>query len=146
MQYFYDYTVDVEPVACNTEGRQTLEVTVAMTSTAPSDAATLPDYITGGGAAVRRGSMRVNAHLYAPLGGWIEGSTVDGADQPMNLQEHLGRAVGSRTVDLAPGETRVLTYTVMTGLDQPGDVRLRVTPGVHGPGVGAVAPSACGVA
>jgi hypothetical protein len=145
MQYFYDYSVDVEPVTCNVAGRQTLEVTVTMTSTAPSDAGSLPDYITGGGAALRPGSMRVNAHLYAPLGGWIDASAVDGVEHPMNIQEHLGRAVGSRTVELAPGETHELTYTVMTGLDQPGDVRLRVTPGVHGTGVGDVAPSACSI-
>jgi hypothetical protein len=88
--------------------------------------------------------MRINTHLYAPIGGWIETSAIDGEERPINEVEHLGHTVGSRTVELAPGQTRTLTYTVMTGLDQPGEVNLRVTPGVHGDGVGDVSPSLCG--
>jgi hypothetical protein len=146
MQYYLDYAVDVQPVACNIENRQQLDVRVTMTSNAPAEGKGLTVFVTGPGQSVSPGTMRVNAHLYAPTGGWIADSAVDGEARPLNELEHHGHPVGSRTVDLAPGETRVLTYTVMTGLDQPGDVRLRVTPGVHGPGVGAVAPSACGVA
>ncbi len=92
---------------------------------------------------IRPGSMRVNVHLYAPERGWIEGSAVDGDELPLNDAEHLGHPVGSQTMELAPGETRKLTYTVMTGLHQTGDVKLRVTPGVRGSGVGTLQPSAC---
>jgi len=92
---------------------------------------------------VPRGSMRVNTHLYAPIGGWIESAGVDGEEQPLGVVEHLGHPVGSRSVVVDPGETRVLTYTVMTGLDQPGDTRLRVTPGVRSAGTGLMGASAC---
>lgn len=92
---------------------------------------------------IRPGSQRVNVHLYAPINGWIDGSTVDDEELALNEQTHLGRPVGSRTVEIAPGQTRRLTYTVMSGTGQTGEARLRVTPGVRSDGVGTVAPSAC---
>ena len=92
---------------------------------------------------VRPGHMRLNGYLYAPIGGWIDPSAVDADDVPLAEGQHLGHPVGSWTVELAPGETRKFTYTVMTGLHQTGDVRLRVTPGVRGSGVGTLQPSAC---
>ena len=145
MQYYLDHEVDVEPTACNTEGRQRLDVTVTLTSRAPQNAAELPPYIVGMARelGIRPGSMRVNTHLYGPIGGWIDDSAVDGQTIPLSELEHHGHPVGSRTVEIAPGQTRRLTYTVMSGLDQPADVNLRVTPGVRGDGVGDIEPSAC---
>jgi hypothetical protein len=145
MQYYLDHRVDVRPVACNSSGRQELAVTVTLTSRAPQNVAALPAYVVGMAEqlGIRPGAMRVNTHLYAPIGGWIEASKVDGEEIPLNVLEHLGHPVGSRTVELAPGQTRTLTYSVMTGLDQPGEVNLRVTPGVHSDGVGRVHVPAC---
>jgi hypothetical protein len=94
---------------------------------------------------VPKGSMRLNAHLYAPIGGWVDAATVDGEEQPARSLEHHGHPVSSRSLVLDPGGTRVLTWTVITGLDQPDDVRLRVTPGVRSAGVGHVDPAACRV-
>ena len=145
MQYFLDHQVDVKPVDCNVEGRQRLAVTVTLHSRAPEDVADLPPYVVGMARSlgIRPGSMRVNVYVYTPTEGWFDGSAVDGEDRPMNVLEHLGHRVGSRTIELAPGQTRKLTYTVMGGLHQPGDVDLRVTPGVRSDGVGTVKPSAC---
>lgn len=149
LQYYLEHRVDVRPTACNIEGRQTLEVTATLRSLAPEDAEALPAAIIGpreGGAEflrVKPGHMRVNAHLYAPVGGWIDEVTVDGRDAPFPEALHLGHAVSTHSVMLAPGQERVLRYTVMTGLDQPGEVALRVTPGARGTGRGAVDPSAC---
>ena len=145
MQYYLDHEVHVEPTACNTEGRQRLDVTVTLTSRAPQNAAELPPYIVGMARelGIRPGSMRVNTHLYGPIGGWIDDSAVDGQTIPLSELEHHGHPVGSRTVEIAPGQTRRLTYTVMSGLDQPADVNLRATPGVRGDGVGDIEPSAC---
>ncbi|HEU4514413.1 MAG TPA: DUF4012 domain-containing protein [Nocardioidaceae bacterium] len=151
LQYYLEHRVDVEPLSCNPMGRQTLEVVLTLTSHAPEDAGRLPASVIGprdGGEAyigVEPGHMRLNAHLYAPIGGWIEDVAVDRVDVPLNEVEHLGHPVGTATVELAPGETRVLRYTVMTGLDQPGAVELRVTPGARGSGAGAVGPTACKV-
>ena len=75
--------------------------------------------------------------------GWIDASAVDGDEIPMNELEHDGHQVGSRTVEIAPGETRVLTYTVMTGTHQEGEANLRVTPGVRTSGVGRIGSPVC---
>ena len=149
MEYYLDHRVDVKPVGCNSEGRQELEVTVTVKSDAPRRAADLPVSVIGprkgkSWFGVEPGHMRLNVHLYAPIGGWIRASAVDGQETPLNELEHDGHPVGSQTVDLGPGEARRLTYTVMTGVQQPGPVELRVTPGAHGSGVGDVAPNACG--
>ena len=151
LQYYFRHRVDVEPVSCNPEGRQTLEVTVTVRSTAPKNAAELPPSVIGPrteGAyfGVEPGDQRVNVHLYAPIGGWIESSAVDGEETPLSEAEHLGHPVGSRSVTLTPGQERTLTYRIRGALDQTGDPRLRVTPGVHGDGVGRVSISACTLA
>ncbi len=151
LQYYFRHQVDVKPVSCNPEGRQTLEVTVSMSSTAPRDAAGLPPSVIGPRSdgesffGVRPGDQRINVHLYAPIGGWIEDSAVDGEEVPLSEAEHLGHPVGSRSVTLAPGGSSTLTYRVRGALDQTGDPLLRVTPGVHGDGVGQVTGSACKV-
>ena len=46
-------------------------------------------------------------------------------------------------MDLAPGQVRTLSYDVVSGTDQPASPTLRVTPGVHGTGVGQVGASLC---
>jgi hypothetical protein len=145
MQYFLDHEVDVRPVGCNTAERQELAVTVTLRSRAPENVAALPPYVVGMAEqlGIQPGAMRVNVHLYAPIGGWIESSAVDGEEIPLSELEHLGHPVGSRTIEIGPGETRKLTYTVMSGLDQPGKVNVRVTPGVRGGGVGVVRDAAC---
>ena len=145
MQYYLDHHVDVKPLSCNGEGRQKVAVTVTLSSSAPANAAGLPPYIVGMAKelGIRPGSMRLNVHLYAPIKGWVESSTVDGNDLPLSEAEHLGHPVASTTVEVAPGQTRRLTYTVMTGLRQTGQVKLRVTPGVRGSGVGDVEQTAC---
>lgn len=143
MQYYLDHDVTVKPVSCNPEERQELRVTLTLTSNAPKNAAELPTYLRGAGASVEPGHMRVSTYLYAPTEGWIDTSAVDGEEQPLEEYEHLGHDVGYRTVDIAPGEQRQLTFTVMGGTDQPGPVDLRVTPGAHDTGIEQVRPSAC---
>lgn len=145
MQYYLDHRVDVRPVACNPEGRQELEVTVSLTSTASARGAGLPDYVVGMAQSrgLRPGHQRVNVHLYAPVEGWVEASTIDGAEQPVSTITHLGHEVATRTVDLAPGQTREVGFTVMGGLDQTGRPIVRVTPGVRSTGVGPVGEYDC---
>ena len=143
MQYYLDHDVTVKPVSCNPEQRQELRVTLTLTSNAPENAAELPTYLRGAGASVEPGHMRVSTYLYAPTEGWIDASAVDGEERPLAEYEHLGHDVGYRTVDIAPGERRRLTFTVMGGTDQPGPVDLRVTPGVHDTGIEQIRPSAC---
>lgn len=151
MQYYLDHRVDVRPVGCDAGGRQDLEVTVTLRSTAPDDAARLPESVIGWrsksdlGPRVRPGHMRLNVHVYAPVGGAVESLRVDGRDAPVSVVEHLGHPVGSQTVELAPGEVHRLVYVLSTGAGQSGIPELRVTPGVRSSGVGTVGASACEV-
>lgn len=119
-----EHTVDVEPVACDAEDRQQMQVTVELVSSAPRP-------------------MRVRVHVYTPVGGFFEAATLDGRARPLGQAPHLGHRVGFRTVRLHPGQRRELTYTVFSGAEQPGEVRLRVTPGVRSTGVGTVSDPAC---
>ncbi len=143
MQYYFRHNVSIKPLGCQDDGSQKLQVTVTMRSVAPADAAGLPVSVIGPGFGAEPGAIRTTMYLYAPLAGRIESSTVDGEDRPLAEFEHLGHVVGARTVDLDPGQTRKLEFTVETGPDQTGQVDLRVTPGVHGTGVGRVSSPTC---
>lgn len=145
MQYYLDHRVDVTPVSCNAAGRQRMRVRLRLRSDAPPGGAGLPSYVVGMARelGLPRGSMRLTTHVYAPIGGWVESVSVDGQEQARDVVEHLGHPVGTRTVELAPGETRTVVWTVRSGRQQVGDPRLRVTPGVHTAGIGRVGLSAC---
>ena len=143
MQYYLDHEVEVLPTGCNSEGRQRLRVSVRLRSTAPANARELPVSVIGPGFGAAPGAMRMSVFLYAPIGGWIDASTVDGQEAPLAELDHQGHPVGVRTVDLAPGQVRTLSYDVVSGTDQPASPTLRVTPGVHGTGVGQVGASLC---
>lgn len=143
LQYYLEHRVDVDSVSCNPAGRQQLAVTLTLHSAAPEDAARLPRSVIGPGFGAEPGYMRMTVQLYAPAGGWIEAFSLDGLEQGLGGLEHLGHAVAQSTVDLAPGERRELSFTVMGGLHQTGLVDLRVTPGGRTTGVGTVGASAC---
>lgn len=57
--------------------------------------------------------------------------------------EHEGRQVAAQTIDLAPGEERVLTFALTSGPRQPDVADVRVTPGMPGSGTATVSASAC---
>jgi len=112
---------------CLPDGSRQVLVRVALTSTAPDDAATLPPYISGG-RVLPAGQMRTNVLLYAPSGGWVDSVRVEGAEPGVHAQFHNGLAVAGKTVVLAPGDEVAIEYEVHTGADQPGVPVLRVTP------------------
>ena len=82
MQYYLDHEVEVLPTGCNSEGRQRLRVSVRLRSTAPANARELPVSVIGPGFGAAPGAMRMSVFLYAPIGGWIDASTVDGQEAP----------------------------------------------------------------
>jgi hypothetical protein len=137
-----DYSTSVLSTRCQA-GRQHLDVTVTMSSHAPSDVASLPDYVTGSEPSVPRGTARTTAYLYAPLGGYVTSSTYDGGEAFVETGKHGARQVLSQTIDLAPGQKHTLTFEVVGGKGQTERTHLRVTPGANGTGVGEVGPSAC---
>lgn len=86
-------------------------LTTTLTSTAPADAASLPDYITGGGAfGVPPGTSRTVGYIYLPEGFELMDATLTG-ERGFGGGMHDGRRVLSFTVDLAPGESALATVT-----------------------------------
>ena len=116
------------PTQCRPDGSQEVTVRVTLTSTAPTNAAHLPPYLTGGGNVVPEGEVRTNVLLYAPAGGQIDNVRVSGAAPGFFSQTHNGLAVVGKTVQLKPGQTVTLGYDIHTGRRQPGTLILRVTP------------------
>ncbi|HSV37295.1 MAG TPA: DUF4012 domain-containing protein [Nocardioidaceae bacterium] len=146
MSFYLNYRVDVQPQLCNYDGSQTLDVTLTMQSLAPLNIEEFGArlvFMGGYAGAPKLGTVRTVAHFYAPFGGRVLESTLDGGEAPVSMLQHLGREVTSITLDLAPQQTRVVTYAVRTGKDQPGPVELRTTPAGLGSGMGTVGPSAC---
>lgn len=125
--YYLQADVSATTTQCLEDGSQQVTVTVALTSTAPQNAADLPPYISGG-QVLPAGQIRTNVLLYAPEGGWVDTVRVEGAEPGVHSQFHDGLAVAGKTMVLAPGEQVVVEYDVRTGPDQPGAPVLRVTP------------------
>ncbi len=143
MDYYLRYEVKVVPESCAADGAQTMQVTVTMTSTAPADAASLPVSVIGPGYGARPGFIRTNAMLYAPSGGQIREPTIDGRRSISATLTHDGRRVTVQTIDLAPGQSHVLRFTVTSGAHQTDMPDVRITPGVPGGSAVQVGESAC---
>ena len=142
--YYLDYDVDVTPTSCGSTGAQAVDVEVSLTSIAKPGGPFSESIIGPGlGEGVERGTMRNTVFLYGPVAGTLLAATLDDAEAPMQEATHEGRPVGVVTFDLAPGETRQLSYSLRTGPGQDGDPRLVTTPGSRTTGVGEVAASAC---
>lgn len=147
MSYFLRHEVDVTAVGCEA-GRQVLEGTMRIWQTVrPSEARGFDDYVTGGGVfGVPPGNQVVLTRVFGPVGGRITemevaGEPVDPAVAGPPVFE--GRPV--MTLALQPDfpPATEITWTMVTGRGQPGDVRLRVTPGAAPGNDSGVRPSAC---
>ena len=126
--YYLHADVAATTTACHRDGSQAVKVRVTLTSTAPKNAAKLPQYITGGGNVVPAGEVRTNVLLYPPKGGMVNSVRVSGGAPGVFAQVHKGLAVVGNTVQLKPGAHVVMDYDVVTGNGQTGIPILRVTP------------------
>ena len=117
LDYYLHAKVDVSGASCPAT-RAGYHVRVALTSTVPASAATsLPAYVVGRGApGLALGTIRTQVYVYAPTGGAVLTATLDGATAPLGAGVESGRAVGIITVDLAPGQTKVLDVGVVSGV------------------------------
>jgi hypothetical protein len=136
MDYYVDADVNLAWGACTVDARERASgpatLTVTITNTAPSDAATsLPEYITGGGAfGVPAGVARTVGYLYLPEGYDLldaEISTNAGFGGGM----HDGRQVLSFGLDLAPGEAGSVAVTVQAPEPAAPTLIAEVTPTIH---------------
>lgn len=143
MDYYLDYDVAVASSSCSSTDVQTLRVTVTMTSTAPADAGSLPVSAVGPGFGAPAGSIRTNVLVYAPIGGGIRHATIDGKPLISASSNQAGRPVAAQTVDLTPGQSHKLKFSVTSGVHQPGTPEVITTPGLPGKATTHVAASAC---
>ena len=147
MSFFLDHEVQVTSASCD-EGRQYLTARLRVTSETPPNVRDLPQSVTGftdGFAdSVRRGDQIIVADLYAPAGGVIRDLAFDGERLPDPAIDHnAGRDVVSVGLPLQPGETRVVTWSMVTGEGQTGPTEVSVTPGARPENESSVAPSTC---
>ena len=127
--YYEDLDVTVRERGCGPGGVRRLEAAVTVTSRVPADVAQLPDYLTGGGNAVRVGRIRSEVYVYAPEGGLV--TDVRSGDRPALVTTHVheGLSVAAHVVELGPGESVTLTFVIDTQAELSGPVAVRTTPG-----------------
>lgn len=141
LTYYLHYRTDVIADRCYL-GAQRLQVRTVLRSRVP--AGPLPVSVVGTGSpGLNPGDMRISVYTYGPVDGRVDSVRVDGQEFPTNTKTHLDRPVGSVTVDIPRGRTRVVEYTVYSARGQSGAAELVTTPGAEGDGVGTISPSAC---
>jgi hypothetical protein len=143
MDYYLDYDVKAQPTHCRASGAQKMRLTVTMKSNAPANAATLPVSVIGPGFGAPPGSIRTNVLVYAPFHGKISNARIDGQPAIFGAFRHGGRAVVAQTVDLSPGGSHALTFTLTSGRGQPETPQVQVTPGLPGHATTEVTPPVC---
>jgi hypothetical protein len=127
--YYVDTAVDVVEREIRPDGSRELAVTVTYTSRVDAgEVPDMPNYIAGP-EEDRPGEIRLRALVYAPAGGTIVGATEESQDIGISLQKHDALSLVFRDVTLRPGATSSVTYVIITGKNQGGEVILRTTPG-----------------
>jgi len=116
MTYYTQPDVSLRWGTCLPAGElapRSLTLSVALTSTAPADAATsLPEYVTNGGRlGTPAGVSEIVGNIYLPEGFELDSATAtDGGGFAGGT--HEGRRVLTFDVDLNPGETKSITVVV----------------------------------
>jgi len=98
-------------------GADEAQLTVTISNDAPTDAASLPSYITGGGSRdVPPGEAKTVTYVYLPPGSTLVSSTAVGDRDAPGFGSGIdaGRDVLIWTTQLAPGERMTLTVQVQT--------------------------------
>ena len=130
MSYFLRYDVDVRATYC-TDDVQGFSAKARLTSDAPADAAELPEYITGGGEfGTEPGVQLVTVRIYGPAGGSVDDLTLNAKPlEPISVDQD-GRPVAMFYIELKPGQTVDLSWTMESGTGQIADPDVRITPSI----------------
>lgn len=141
MEYYLDYFSTLFTEKCLKGGIQQLSTRTSLISDAPSNVADL--FVAGAGGFVPRGVMLINVRIYSPHGGAVTKLEVNGKEQSISPAKHKGRNVVRASVRIKPGETHVITTTMLSGPDQKADAIFSTTPGVNPTRNNVVTKSAC---
>ncbi|ANH38183.1 hypothetical protein I601_1752 [Nocardioides dokdonensis FR1436] len=129
MSYFLRSQVRGTTTGCM-DGRMQVEVNARLVSDAPEDAASLPDYITGGGGyGVEPGKQLIAVGLFTPSGGEITQLRIQDKKYDGDSDTLGDREVSTAFVLLEPGKPQDVSWTLNI-LPTDVAVPLRVTPGI----------------
>ena len=132
MSYYLRYNADVNAMDCR-DGVQKLAGSVSLNQViSPSDAAELPESVTGGGRyGTDPGSQFVMVRIYGPYGGSIDKVRLDGKSlRDLEVLEINGRPVVSIDVLLSSRNDVVLNWDGATGPGQTGPGEIHMTPSI----------------
>jgi len=127
--YYQRVTAEAVATDCRPDGARELSLEITVTSDAPENYASLPDYVTGAGNYVPKGATETTVTVYAPTGGTITDARSSADDASYLPQLHEGLTVGAYTVRLGPGESVTLDYDIALAPGLPGELSTRMTPG-----------------
>ncbi len=144
MSYYLQTDLKVTPTSC-ANGVQTYAARLTATNTATkAEVEALPAYIKGNGDDNPAGETLPIIQIYGPVDGAI--GTVKISDAPDTYQADITedrRPIKQVYLELKPGETRDLTWTMKSGEGQTGTTALAATPTVTPGSESAVSNSAC---
>ena len=131
MSYYLRYGADIRAESCH-GSTQTLRGSMSLSqSIPPSEAAQLPDSVTGGGQYGNDpGDQLVFVRIYGPYGGTVESIRMDGRALDPRIVDLDGRPVATLIVQLSTTKDVVINWAMETGDGQTGDGRLGMTPSV----------------
>lgn len=129
MDYYLRAGVGTAAIMCRADNKPYFEARIALTSTAPSDAATsLPEYVTGGGFyGVDPGTIRTNVFVHAPKGTVFYGVKVNGREVSW-VAATGSDSVAGVTVLTAPGTTVTIAFEMLGTTSAPTATTLQTTP------------------
>ncbi|WP_374947013.1 DUF4012 domain-containing protein [Agreia sp.] len=133
MDNYLDVKISKAQKVCRSDGLPNYSIVATVTNTAPGDAgATLPEYVTGGGASgVPPGSIRTNVTVYGPPGSFNLGVLRDKSEVGYHPTSDSGYTLSNLQVELAPGESTVLEFQFLGGDAQPKKMVVEHTPLVY---------------
>ena len=145
MSYYLRTEVGVDATFCR-DGIQGLSGDATLASVAPpvSDIQ-LPPQVTGGGAyGIEAGSQLVALRLFSPVGGTVDDIALDGEPiDDVRVIEQDDREVATTYVFLEPAQQVEVTWSMVSGPGQTGDIEVDVTPSIAAGSTSSVEPSSC---
>lgn len=130
MQYYLDVDARTD-VSCGRDDTSVYSTDLTLTSTAPKDAASLPEAVVGPNPPTGPGGMAMQVDILAPAGGSVPVIEQDG-DEPTYYSIRVDGRPGARIiVALGPGDTTKLRITSSAAPGVHADTAYEITPTVR---------------
>ena len=133
MGWYLDFKVNRGEATQNADGTTSYAMTVTMTNTMdPATLAKAPQYVTGagtGGQKQNTGDIALRVYLVAPAGGSVSNARAQGGGLQLEDSSYEGVPVTFGLLNISPGETCTVTYTVTTPAEAQGkELAVHATP------------------